>query len=254
MAIDDKYDAVDKAHPEQKPYLPEDLASLAVRLVLRSAVTDVLGRVFERLDRNAQQARAAATLGLLIEDVKDLQVKTVTKRDLNDLQEAIQLAVRNDATQFNDKKRERYIKIIGNALREERQIDDLASYIRDVEQLGERDFIALRVLNKVMNRTGDWQGPEQTIHPNVFIQRHLELAEKIFEALGRKRGPKRFSREEGYDACNRLQAFGLAHEIELSPRQVPVGDYSFRPSLRGLTLLKLVGDEVANWDRYDPDK
>jgi len=27
-------------------------------------------------------------------------------------------------------------------------------------------------------------------------------------------------REEGYDACNRLQAFGLAHEIELSARQV----------------------------------
>jgi hypothetical protein len=54
----------------------------------------------------------------------------------------------------------------------------------------------------------------------------------------------------GYDACNRLQGFGLAHEIELSPRQVPVGEYCFRPSIRGLKLLKLVGEEVANADKY----
>ena len=93
-----------------------------------------------------------------------------------------------------------------------------------------------------------------TVHPNVFIQRRLELAEQISLAFGRKRGPEQFSREEDYDACNRLQAFGLAHEIELSPRQIPIGDYSFRLSLRGLTLLKLLGDEAENWNKYNPDK
>jgi hypothetical protein len=49
-----------------------------------------------------------------------------------------------------------------------------------------------------------------------------------------------------------IQAFGLAHEIEMSPRQVPVGNYSFRLPLRGLTLLKLIGEEVPNWNKYNP--
>ncbi|MGA8765698.1 MAG: hypothetical protein WB559_01665, partial [Candidatus Acidiferrales bacterium] len=164
----------------------------------------------------------------------------------------------HDTAEFNDTKRERYVKIIGNALRNEKQIDDLASYIQDVEQLGERDFTALRILNKVMNKPGDWSEERSNlvsnVHPNTFIQRRQELAVQMAQAFGMSTAGNSFSREEGYDACNRLQAFGLAHEIELSARQVPIGEYSFRPSLRGLMLLKLVGEEVANWEKYNPPK
>jgi hypothetical protein len=46
------------------------------------------------------------------------------------------------------------------------------------------------------------------------------------------------------------QGFGLAHEIDVGPCQVPVGEYCFRPSRRGLSLLKLIGEEVANTDIY----
>jgi hypothetical protein len=122
------------------------------------------------------------------------------------------------------------------------------SFIQDVEQLGERDFVALKVLNKVMNppRTAS----TKDIHPNEFIHRRQELAVEMAKALGGAFEGPSFSREEGYDACNRLQGFGLAHEIEIAPRQVPVGEYCFRPSIRGLMLLKLVGEEVANADKY----
>ena len=71
-------------------------------------------------------------------------------------------------------------------------------------------------------------------------------------ALGAPPSRQAFSREDGYEACMRLQGFGLAHEIDVAPRQVPVGDYSFRPSKRGLMLLKLVGEQVENWDKYFP--
>jgi len=248
MAIDDPYDAIEKAFPEKEAYLPEDLAIFAAKCVLPEFVMDAFDTVFERLDRNAQLERAKATTKLLMADLKDLKAKTATKEELNDLKEAMQLALRHDVEQFNDKKRERYIRIIGNALRDEGKIDDLASYIQDVERLGERDFVALKVLNKIMNQPKD---PQRDIHPNDFIQRRQELVVQMAQALGGNVEKPSFSREEGYDACNRLQGFGLAHEIELSPRQVPVGDYCFRPSRRGLMLLKLIGEEVANQEKYN---
>lgn len=192
-------------------------------------------------------------LELLVNELRDIRNETASKQDLNDLREALQLAIRHDVWEFNDKKRERYIRIVGNALRSETRIDDLASFIQDIEQLGERDFVALKVLNKVMNKAGDWTASQgKTIHPATFIQRRDELAKEMATALVAAPTMQDFSREEGYEACTRLQGFGLAHEIEVAPRQVPIGDYSFRLSKRGLMLLKLIGEEVQNWDKYFP--
>jgi hypothetical protein len=247
MAIDDQFDAIEKAYPERQSYLPEDLAIFAAKCVLPEFVMDAFGTVFERLDRDLQAERAKATTRLLMHELKDLKEKKASKKELDDFKEAVQLAIRHDVEEFNDKKRDRYIKIIGNVLREEKEIHDLASYIQDVEQLGERDFVVLKVLNMVMNKPAD---PKRDIHPNDFIQRRQELAVQLAQALGGEFQGSSFSREEGYDACNRLQGFGLAHEIEVAPRQVPVGDYCFRPSRRGLMLLKLVGEEVPNSDKY----
>lgn len=246
MAIDNPYDALEKAYPEKQTYLPEELATFAAKCVLPGFIMGAFGTVFERLNRNLQWERAKATARLLMDELKDLKEKKAGKEDLNDFKEAMQLAIRHDVEEFNDKKRDRYIKIIGNALRDEIQIHDLASYIQDVEQLGERDFVALKVLNKVMNKPAD---PNRDIHPNDFIQRRQELAVQLAQALGGD-FEGQFSREEGYDACNRLQGFGLAHELDVAPRQVPVGDYCFRASRRGLMLLKLIGEEVPNANKY----
>jgi len=44
MAIDDKFDAIEKAFPEKEPYLPDELVGLAVKFVLPGIVTDALGK------------------------------------------------------------------------------------------------------------------------------------------------------------------------------------------------------------------
>jgi hypothetical protein len=258
VAIDNPIDAYRKAYPDEQQPLPETAAMLAAKLVLPGFFMDVAGTVFERLGRVSQDERAKAMFELLLGELKRLQDVTATKADANDLKEACQLAIRHDAAEFNDKKRDRYIKIIGNAIQSESRIDDLASFIQDVEQLGERDFTALKVLNRVMNKPNDWGSyPKGVLHPNTFIHRRQELAVQMAEAFGIKTtlGPtaQTFSHEEGYEACTRLHGFGLAHEIELSARQIPVGEYCFRPSKRGLTLLKLVGEQVENWDKYFPN-
>ena len=164
------------------------------------------------------------------------------------------------------------MRILGNAVRSEEEIRDLASFIRDVEQLGEQDIVVLKVLNVVMNKAGDWhpksdmnalipgyQSPISkpiSINPSVLIQRSQELSVQTAQALGIKTDSpfpaQAFSREEAFSVCARLQGFGLAHEIDAGAREVPHGNFCFRPSKRGLMLLKLLGEEVPNWALYFP--
>ena len=59
-----------------------------------------------------------------------------------------------------------------------------------------------------------------------------------------------FNREEGLGLCLRLQCFGLAEVISSESRSIPITDYCVRLTLRGLMLLRLLGENVPNWDRY----
>jgi hypothetical protein len=184
------------------------------------------------------------------------QVET-TKADHGDVQRAIQLAFAYDLRERNDTKRERYVKLIGNALRSEEHIQDVASFIQAIEQLNERDVTVLKVLNTTMNKEGDWKPQVNSItgsvmknHPNTFIQRAQELTVQIAMALGQATENNQYTREIGYGVCCRLQGFGLAHEIDVQPRELPLTNYSFRPSTEGLVLLKLLGEKVLNYDYY----
>jgi len=119
----------------------------------------------------------------------------------------------------------------------------------------------LKVVNLVMNKEGDWksqQNPVQNpsvssvakVHPNIFTQRSQELAVQVAMALGQRIETNTFSREEGYGVCNRLQGFGLAHEIEAHTRELPLTNYCFRLSTQGIRLLNLLGEDVPNYDNY----
>jgi hypothetical protein len=96
-------------------------------------------------------------------------------------------------------------------------------------------------------------GDVMKVHPNTFIQRAQELSVQIALALGQKTEKNTYTREEGYGICNRLQGFGLAHEIEVQPRELPLTNYAFRLSVQGIRLLKLLGENVPNYDNYFKD-
>jgi hypothetical protein len=264
MAIDDPKAAFERQYIDEEKSTV-DLVVFGTKLALPKIgfLLDIFGKVYDRFQKPSVEERIKAMFRLLVQETEHLEAMientNASKVNADDLQEAIQLAIRHDAEEFNDKKRERYVAVIGNALRSEARIRDLATFIQTVEQLGERDIAVLKVLNRVMNRDGDWtnqSGPVTLwkIHPNVFIQRRQELAVQIAATLGQRTDLDQyghtFSHEEGYEICTRLQGFGLAHEINLSDREVPIGDYCFRLSNRGLTLLKLLGEEVPNFGRY----
>jgi hypothetical protein len=60
-----------------------------------------------------------------------------------DVQMVIQLAIWYDRHERDDAKRERYVKLIGNALRSDDQIQDVSTFVQTIEQLNERDVIML---------------------------------------------------------------------------------------------------------------
>jgi hypothetical protein len=258
MAIDDPKAAFEEQYFKEQDRSPVGLTLVAGKLAFPHAtlLLEVFRKVYDRFHAITVEERLKAMWERLVQETEHLET---TKVNIDDLQEAIQLALRRDAEEFNDNKRERYVKLIGNALRSEAEIHDLAAFVQTVEQLGERDITVLKVLNLVMNKPKDWQDQSGNatprLHPNTFTQRAQELDFEIAQVL-KDHPPSQnppgqwFSHEEGYAVCARLQGFGLAHELQLSPRQVPIGDYCFRPSTRGLRLLKLLGEKVVNLEKY----
>jgi len=254
MPIDDPKAAFEKEYMQPEGRSPLPLTVFVGKLAFPKAALplEIFRKVADRLSRPSVEERLQAIWDMLVMETEHLET---TKAAPEDVAEAIQLAMRRDAEEFNDKKRDRYVRLIGNALRSETQIQDVASFVQTVEQLNERDVTVLKVLNKVMNKDGDWRpapnpGDVMKVHPNTFTQRSQELTVQVAMALEQKTESNLYSREEGYGVCNRLQAFGLAHEIESQTRELPLTNYCFRLSTYGIRLLTLLGEDVPNFDKY----
>ena len=258
MAIDDPKAAFEQQYMQEEEKSPLEIAVMGGKLAFPKAALplEIFQKVANRFSRISVEERLQAMWKMLVMETEHLKD---TKADTEDIAEAIQVAMRHDAAEFNDQKRERYVKLIGNALRSPTQVQDVATFVQIIEQLNPRDVTVLKVLNTVMNKEGDWTAPQPNpgigtvmkLHPNVFIQRAHELAVQVAIALGQKTDANRFfTREEGYAVCARLSGFGLAHEVGASPRELPSANYSFRLSVQGIRLLKLLGEDVPNFDEY----
>jgi hypothetical protein len=266
MAIDDPLEAFEQSYMQNEPEFPGKLAKVAgdvgSKLIMPDGglALEILLKVVDAVfDRASAKERVEALWDLFKQEFRHVET---TKASHEDVQKAIQLAFVYDWQQRDDEKRKRYVKLVGSALRSKTRIQDVTSFIQTIEQLNERDLTVLKALNKVMNKEGDWRpsgpGPENPavgnimkVHPNTFIQRSQELALQIAIALGQKTETNLFTREEGHGICARLQGFGLAHEIEAQTRELPLTNYCFRLSTYGIRLLKLLGEDVPNFDRYN---
>jgi hypothetical protein len=259
MAIDDPLEAFDQQYMREEPDLPNKLAKFFGETGAKLAFPHG-GFVLEAMQIAAHALFDRASTEERIKQMWDMTRKELerverTKATVEDVARAIQLSVWYDHHERDDKKRERYVKLIGNASRSETKVEDITTFIQTIEQLNERDVIVLRVLNKVMNKVGDWKpatttAGTATIHPNNFIHRAQELSFEIAVALRQNTDTSTFSREEGYGVCNRLQGFGLAHEIDTQQRELPLTNYCFRLSVQGVQLLKLLGEDVPNYEYY----
>src|ERR1700733_1971399 len=262
MAIDNPLDVFDQQYmKEDEPQLATKIAKFVGSTGAKLAFPDgglaleILLKVADALfDKDSTKERFTKMWEMVNSEFDHVET---TKSDHADVERAIQLAFAYDVRERNDQKRARYVKLIGNALRSEEQIQDVASFIQTIEQLNDRDVTVLKVLNTIMNKEGDWKSQMNSVtgnvmknHPNTFIQRAQELTVQIAMALGQATESNLYTREIGYGVCCRLQGFGLAHEIDVQARELPLTNYSFRLSTEGMMLLKLLGEKVLNYDYY----
>jgi hypothetical protein len=264
MAIDNVYDAIDKQYPEDDGNVVVSLAKFfGVEKELAIPTLPGAAQFFSFLASKYPKARierVVAFLNELVPHIQNLDAELSKMRtDIAEVKAAAALALEYDAEEFDDAKRARYISIVTRAIASETKVNDVVSFVQDVERLGERDIIGLKVVNVVMNQEGDWQdppGPPQLnvprLHPNNFTRRTQDLVLGMAHALGNSAASdvQPFSREDGLQVCLRLQGFGLAHLLSGDTREVPISNYCARPTTRGLMLLKLLGENVPNWNRY----
>jgi hypothetical protein len=160
MAIDDPFEAVNKQYPDGSDVPFAELTLGSATVALGFPVTSPLAILFGFLDSfntSARQNRGEAFIRVLIEQFKELETSLKNmKTDVKEVQAALRIALHNDLDEMDDKKRDRYITAATSAVALQTKVTDLVSFIRDVEQLGERDIIGLKVLNQIMNKPGDW--------------------------------------------------------------------------------------------------
>lgn len=261
MAIDNVYDAIDKQYPKGDGLTSGIMKVLDTGKALGKVSPPIYGffAFLNSMSAKARQERAEAFVSQLVEDMVKVQDAMEKMRtDITEVQAATRISLEYDTEEFDDKKRDRYISAITGSITSETRVNDLVSFIQDIEKLGERDLIGLKVLNRIMNKQDDWkeQAPPQMnppkLHPNTFRFRAQELSLQMAQVLTGKTDQigNNFSWEEGLQICIRLEGFGLAEVIEMSPREVPISNYCARLTTRGLMLLKLLGEDVPNWKQY----
>jgi hypothetical protein len=208
VAIDKPLDAYEQQYMQDEPTLPNKLAKFAAENGFKLAfpdgglALDILWKVVGVLfDRKGSSERFNVMFDLIKKEFEHIET---TKASHEDVKQAILRVFWNDVQERNDAKRERYVKLIGNALRSKDQINDVETFIQTIEQLNERDVLVLKVVNKVMNKEGDWKpqpnpAHPQTpmkLHPSTLIGRRQELGNQIAMALGQAIERNDFNREE----------------------------------------------------------
>jgi hypothetical protein len=120
MAIDDPIDAFEQQYMKDEPDLPNKLAKYAAEAGCKLAFPDgglaleILLKVGDALFDKASAAEQVEAMWELIKG--EFGHVETTKASHEDVQKAIQLAIWYDRHERDDAKRDRYVRLIGNAL------------------------------------------------------------------------------------------------------------------------------------------
>ena len=102
--------------------------------------------------------------------------------------------------------------------------------MREVAYLDDGDIQMLQVMEEIY-RPAIRNRPDMT-DPNEFTL--------LIAGFLRRTDEVRISRDDVYARCSRLSGFGLAVEVLRSDTRMSLSDRCFRPTQRGLRLLRLL--------------
>jgi hypothetical protein len=167
------------------------------------------------------------------ETTEMINTEIKAKLDSPQFTEALFLAMEETGRTLSRKKIDRYASILANSLRSDEQVDspiDLSTLVRDVSQLADEDVRVLGILQSIF---ADVIAHQPILHdPNSFTEKMDDFRRAITSS---KLHPDDFRA-----VCERLSGFGLAAEVLRNTSRMGLNDFCYRPTLRGLKLLKLL--------------
>ena len=169
MAIDNPKEKFEQQYMREPEKSLFDLAIFGGKLAFPKAALplEIFQKVRDRLTRASIDERLQTMWDTLVKEVEHVES---TKADKEEMERAIHLVMWRAIEELDDRKRERYVKLIGNALKSQDQIRDVVSFVQTIEHLTERDLIVLKVMNEVMNTlTVDTRQRTCTRNPNQFF-------------------------------------------------------------------------------------
>lgn len=184
----------------------------------RDRVNDLFLDFYKRLKDIESQ------IGSDREKTKAVQVRIESPH----FQEAVRTACEESARAANAEKVQRMAKILAGSLTPTRwssKDEDVATLIRDVAQLGERD---IHVLHKLSEAFGGLMISNPTLTDRTFTDNNAAL-DRIVQNEG--------DSDEFYSICGRLIGFGLAVEVAWPLNHTQPHARCVRPTRRGLALL-----------------
>jgi len=237
--IDNPVDASFEAYPEEPEGLEKKSAELALSftgLVFPPAtILKILNdhfrpsKRFERIEYLLQ----ALNLGLKMlesqmgadqQKIKEIEENIQSQR----FQDGVAAACEEVARVASKNTVERLAQVLAGSVKPtiwSPKDEDLATLIRDLAQLGDRD---IDVLQKLSLAFGGLMLSNPTLPNRVFTDNNASL-DRIVE--------KESDSDEFYSTCGRLAGFGLAVEVQWPMNYTAPHERCIRPTRRGLALL-----------------
>jgi hypothetical protein len=161
------------------------------------------------------------------------------KLETPQFKEAVFAAMEEASRTLSETKIERYAAVLAHCLTPEEPLEssiDLSTLIRDISQLTDEDVHVLGILRSLY---ADVIAGQPNVHdPNPFTAKMGELRHAIVNS--------RLHPDDFRAICERLAGFGLAAEVLRNPSRMDLGDFCYRPTRRGLKLLRLLDKELQS--------
>jgi hypothetical protein len=240
--IDRPIDAVLDQYPEAAE---NSLGELSIELAgMASPIIKAANIIRQRLfAAPARGERTSALLKAMNEELIRLS-EQIDQQALNDridspeFQDALVLAIEEAWRTSNEVRVQRLAAVLANGVATNIDAppgEDLSSFVREVAYLDDGDIHMLQVMEEVY-RPAIRNRPDMS-DPNEFTL--------LIAGFLRRTDEVRISRDDVYARCSRLSGFGLAVEVLRSDTRMSLSDRCFRPTQRGLRLLRLLAQRGA---------
>jgi hypothetical protein len=240
--MDDPVDAAFAAWADEPEKVPGETALSFISAFFPPA--HAFKAIKDQFSSAARFARAeyliralAAKLNLLEARVSGQQQQSNAVRERiesKEFKEGLAIALEETVRATNLEKADQFSSILVSSLDPnivEDSAADASSLIRDVSQLSAMDLDVLIRLKRVYGHLFPPYPSDQS--PNTFT----DLIQDFRDAVA----GSGLVKEEFQSVCDRLRGFGLAAEVLRNNNRMSLTDYCYRPTRRGLKLLKLLG-------------